>query len=304
MPYNKMKIAVGIFVLTLFIATTTFIFMVLDEKGTFDKRYTYYFETDSAKSFSVGMPLSFSGFNIGVIDKIALKDDGTVEMSFSVAGENKKWISEDSVLLVKKPLIGSPYIEIYSALGNPPLKNGSTLMLVMSDDINDMISKFEPVVNKITNIIDNVDSLMTRITKDDSDIIKTVKNIEIFSAKLAKNDALLTSITGNDASTKSLIASLNNISLIIKDFKDISSSINSDIVKPSSGAIKDLEMIMKDIKQKLNYLDSTVKTVGSLDSDIVGLKEQISVGITKSNQIMDKIDSVLENKSSSEVILP
>jgi len=304
MSYNKMKIAVGIFVLTLFIATSSFIFMVLDEKGTFDKRYTYFFETDSAKSFSVGMPLSFSGFDIGVIDKIALKDDGTVEMSFSVTEENKKWISKDSVLLVKKPLIGSPYIEIYSALGNPPLKSGSTLMLVMSDDINDMISKFEPVVNKITNIIDNIDSLMARITKEDSDIIKTVENIQLFTAKLAKNDALLTTITGDADSTNSLIASLNDIALIINDFKNISSSIDSDIVKPSSGAIKELELIMKDIKQKLDSLDSTVKVVGTLDSDIIGLKEQISVGITKSNQIMDKIDSVLQDKSSSEVVLP
>jgi len=306
-----MKLAVGIFVITIFIIAASFSYFLLKEKGTFDKRYSYHFNTQTASSFNVGMPLKFSGFNIGVIDKIALKDDGTVHMTFSVNGQNKKWISKDSVLVIKKPLIGSPHIEIYSALGNPILEEGSTLMILMSDDINDMISKLEPAVNKITNIINNIDSMATTFAKEDSDLMKTIQNIQLFTEKLAKNDSLLTSITGDKASTLNLVKSLNTTSQIMSDMHEISkevhkitSNLDKDIIDPSSSAIKELDTIMKDIKKKLDALDSTVKSVGSFDNEIVELKEQISVGLQKSNQIMDKVDALMQDESSDKVVLP
>jgi len=306
-----MKLAVGIFVITIFIVTASFSYFLLKEKGTFDKRYSYHFNTQTASSFNVGMPLKFSGFNIGVIDKIALKDDGTVHMTFSVNEQNKKWISKDSVLVIKKPLIGSPHIELYSALGNPILDAGATLMILMSDDINDMISKLEPAVNKITNIINNIDSMTATFAKEDSELMRSVQNIQLFTHKLAHNDSLLTSITGDKESTLNLVKSLNTTSEIMHEMHEISkevnkitSNLNEDIINPSSSTIKELDTIMKDIKQKLDALDSTVKSVGSFDNEIVELKEQISVGIQKSNQIMDKVDALMQDESSDKVVLP
>ena len=218
---------------------------------------------------------------------------------------------KDSVLMIRKPLIGSPHIELYSALGNPVLDEGSTLVILMSDDINDMISKLEPVVNKIINIINNIDVMTTSFAKKDSDLFKTMQNIEHFSAKLSKNDSLLTALTGDRESTQSLVKALHAISDIMqeiyaisKEVNKITSDLDADIVTPSSNAIKELEVIMKDIKQKLDALDSTVKTVGSYDSDLVELKEQISVGLQKSNQIMDRVDALMQDDSSTEVVLP
>lgn len=311
MQYNKMKLAVGLFVVTLFIVIVASLYLLLQEKGTFDKRYNYHFNTESASSFNVGMPLKYSGFNIGVIDKISLKDDGTVHMTFSVDENNKKWISRDSILMLKKPLIGSPHIELYSAVGNEQLEAGSTLVMLLSDDINDMISKLEPAVDRIISVINNIDTITSYLSNDDSDILLTLKNIQTFTATLLEDDSLLTTITGDKNSTDSLIDSLNETAKIMheihqisKDFSQITSSIDSDIVQPTSSTVKELEAIMKDVKQKLESLDSTVKAVGSYDKDLLELKEQVSVGLQKSNQIIDKVDSLLQDEEKSEITLP
>jgi ABC-type transporter Mla subunit MlaD len=111
MQYSKIKLAVGVFVITLFITIITFLYLVLEDKGTFNKRYNYHFTTDSASFFSVGMPLKFSGFDIGVIDDISLNNDGTVYMTFSVDENNRKWITEGTVLMIIKPLIGSAHMK-------------------------------------------------------------------------------------------------------------------------------------------------------------------------------------------------
>ncbi|PHQ65765.1 MAG: hypothetical protein COB99_02010 [Sulfurimonas sp.] len=311
MQYSKMKLAVGIFVITLFITITTLLYLVLEDKGTFDKRYNYHFTTDSASFFSVGMPLKFSGFNIGVIDNISLNDDGTVYMTFSVDENNRRWITDGSVLMTIKPLIGSAHIEVYSAIDNEVLEAGTELLMLQNDDINDMILKLEPAVDKILNIINNIDSITSYIARDDSELMHTLKNIKKFTAKLSDSDSLLSSITGDKASTQSIITSLNKTTEIMKELHTISkniskttSSLDADIMNPTSSAIKELDAIMKDVKQKLDALDGTVKAVGSYDKDLIELKEQISVSVQKSNQIMDKVDALMQDEEKSEVTLP
>ncbi len=299
-----MKFFVGIFTIVLFITISTVVYFLLKEKGTFNKRYSYHFQTSSAASYKTGMPLKFSGFKIGVIDNINLKDDGNVFMTFSVDEKNRKWISKGTILILKKPLIGSAYINVISSMGNEILKENSNLQIIKSDDINDMISKLEPAVDKIIKIINSVDKITYYLARDDSEIKHTLQNIEKFSYKLANNDSLLTSMTGDKNSTQNLIKTINETTKIMKDISEISSALDGNIIAPASSTIKELDLIMKDIKQKLDALDSTVKTVGSFDKDLIELKEQISVGLAKSNQIMDKVDAIMQNEAKTEVTLP
>jgi len=306
-----MKLSVGIFIIILFITVSSVLYFLLKEKGTFDKRYTYHFQTTSATSYKIGMPLKFSGFKIGVIDKIELKDDGNVFMTFSVNTKNRKWIAKESILMLRKPLIGSTYIEVISSIDNEVLNENATLKIIKSDDINDMISKLEPAVDKIIKIINSVDKITYYLARDDTEIKHTLQNIEKLSYKIANDDSLLTSITGDKSSTQNLINTINNTTKIMhdlqkisKDISKISSSLDDDIIQPTSSTIKELDLIMKDVKQKLDTLDSTVKTVGSFDKDLVELKEQISVGLVKSNQIMDKVDAIMQDKPKEEIKLP
>ncbi len=310
MQYDKMKFSVGVFVLTLIIVISTFLYFLLEEKGTFDKRYSYHFNTGSAESFSVGMPLKFSGFNIGTLDDIKLLNNGGVYMTFSVSEKNRKWIAIDSVLILKKPLIGSPHIEVYSAIDNVSLKEGSSLEILMSDDINDLIAKLDPVVEKAMSIITNIDHITKAFADKDSDFMQTLTNINIFTAKLA-NNSLLTTITDDQESTQSIIDSLNQMVKIMKNIKKISNdiskltaSLDTKIIDPTSKSMIEVKKIMKDIKLKLEAIDGTVKAVGTYDNDLVTLKEQISVGLQKSNQIMDKVDSLMQDNENSELLLP
>jgi ABC-type transporter Mla subunit MlaD len=105
-----MKIAVGAFVIVFFVSISIFSYLLLESKGVFEERYSYYFIVDSASAFTIGMPVKFSGFGIGSIVHITLKEDGKVKVTFSVTKKNLRWINQYTYLLLKKPLIGSPHI--------------------------------------------------------------------------------------------------------------------------------------------------------------------------------------------------
>lgn len=311
MQYSKIKLAVGLFVIALSATIVTSSYFLLKEKGLFSKHFTYNFDVESARFFSVGMPLQLSGFDIGVIDKIRLKDDGRVNILFSVKKENLKWINKETYLMIKKPLIGSPHIEVHSKLGLDVLEEGSNVKMLTSNDINDMIARLEPIVTKLTNIIDSVETITRYIASNDSELVHILQNFENFSKQLLKDKSLLTTITGDENSTKNIVETLNETAVVMKELKEIvfdvhkiSATLDKDIIEPSSNSMKELELILRDVKLKLEKLDSTVDSVGSYDKDLLDIKEEVSVAIAKSNQIMDKVDTLMQDEENNEVSLP
>lgn len=304
MTYNKMKLTVGVFVIMITILMSIFIYVLLEEKGAFNKRYTFNFQTDSASSFKVGMPLKYSGFDIGVIDAMELNDDGTVRMDFSVDQKNRKWITEDSVLMIRKPLIGSAHIVLYSAIDNKLLSPNDSLMLLLSDDINDMITKLQPAVERIISIINNIDNITLAMSKKDSDLMMMLKNAKDFTKKLSHDDSLLESLTGSKKSSKDFLNSLASLDKMMINLEKITASLDGEIVKPSSNVMKNLNIILKDVQTKLEKLDDTVTSIGAYDEDLEVIKQEISSGLQKSNQIMDKVDALMQDTDAKDVELP
>ena len=304
MKYSKMRLIVGLFVIVITILMASFLYIILDEKGAFNKRYSFSFQTDSATSFKLGMPLQYSGFNIGSIDEMSLNDDGTVRMVFSVDEHNRRWVTKDSVLMIRKPLIGSANIELYSSIDNELLEEGESLMLITGDDINDMITKLQPAVDRIISIINNIDNITLAISKKDSDLMMILKNANDFTKKLSNDKSLLTSITGSKSSTDDFINSISSLDKLMKNIEKITQNLDKDIIDPSHTVVEDLDLILKDIQVKLKTLDATVSSIGAYDQDLTTIKEEISTGLQKSNQIMDKVDALMQDDDAKEVTLP
>ena len=304
MSYNNIKFKVGLFTLFLILNLAGVVYYILVKKGTFDERYNYSFITFSADSFTVGMPVKVSGFAVGRVDTIKLLDNGNVKFIFSVDKENRKWISEESLLMIRKPLLGSPQIILYSAIGNPLLKADSTLDVIISNDINDLVQSIEPIILKIANIVNSVDKITTYLSKYNSELMMIIKNVEELTNTLAKDKSLLTSLTGDKKATDSFIKTMNRLPHLINNFENLSSDLNKDIVPLVSDLIKELNVIAKDVESKLKSLDNVINSVGSSDKDIVNIKEQITTGLSKTNQIIEKVDNLFQSENNEKVVLP
>lgn len=304
MHYEKMKLAVGIFVIVLVLSLSAFTLFLLDAKGVFEKQYRYYFITQSAASFSIGMPLKFSGFAIGHIDDIKLEDDGEVLIHFAVTNENRKWINPYTYLMLKKPLLGSAHIEVYATSEVNYLDVESRLPIVTTDDINDLVTKFEPVVDRLLNIIENVETMTNALSSDNSSFNKTIKNLELFSEKLAKNDALLTTVTGDKKTTQNMINSVNELNEILQNINGATKDLKKDIIEPTSVSIKEFYLILHDLNQKLKTLDPLVENLGESGADIKVIRQGIKHTIEKTDTLMEKVDGLLQDQSKNKVELP
>lgn len=311
MPYHRMKLAVGLFVITFTVIFAALIYIVLEKKGTFEDKLSFSFYTKSAESFHIGMPLRFSGFEVGSISDMALTEDGRVHVTFEIKQSNHKWICEDTLLMLDKPLIGSPTIDVLSSLAYPMLAPGSTLDIIVRDDINDIITNFEPVVNDIQSIVTSVNIITARISARDSDLFTTINNLKRFSKTLADNKALLTTITGDKESTEHLKTVLGDaastakeVDTLVQKLNTLTESFDEKIITPASGTIEQVNPILHDVKHKLDTLEGTVNAIGSYDTDLLELKDEIRFGIEKTNRLIEKMDALLAGQHDQEVQLP
>lgn len=279
MAYNKLKVRVGIFVFILLLNFIAAIVYILVEKGIFEKRYSYNFTSYSAEPFIVGMPIKVSGFKIGRLDTIELQDNGAVNLSFSVDEENRKWLCDGSILMVKKPLLGSSYITLLSAIGNPILEEGTFLETVINNDIDDLVLKLDPIVSKIGNIVESVEKITSYLAKDDSELMKIIKNIEQFTNSIVKNKSLLTNLTGDKNSTDSLIKSINELPKIMNNIKELTIGVNNDIMPTLLDFLKELDTISKDILSKLKTIEN---------KDLLIMKEEVKTGLVNQIKLLKK----------------
>jgi len=305
MHYTQMKRSVGIAVLFLIGLLVSFIVFIILEKDYLEPRYTFHFVVNDASAVSVGTPLTYSGFTIGMIDEIELLKSGEAQMSFSLSKKDRHWIRKNTELTIKRPLVGSSHIEISPSDASSPILEANAFVKVkLSNDINDIIERLEPIVYKATNIVNNIDKITTYLADEDSDLLQSIQNINRITYKIAHDDSLLTSLTGDRNATQSVIASLAHLAEVLQEVAHISASLDDKIVDPTSATINDLDSIMKDIQSKLRLLHGTVKEIGRYKTQLSQARKKISATIHKSNQVVNRVDTILGGSSDQKVELP
>ena len=311
MPYHRMKLLVGIFVTLLVVSIITTFSIVLEKKGFFQDKVSFYFMSSDAGNFYVGMPLNVSGFEVGTITERILTDNGDVKVIFKVSKANHKWICEDTLLMLNKPLIGSPTIKILTSLAYDELKENSKLEIIIRDDINDIVYNIQPIMDELQDIIHSIHTITYSLSSKDGAFEKSLSNIEKLTSKLVTDDSLLTSITGDANATKQLTHTiyqtteiLENLTEMTKALNNILENVQKELVVPAGDSLKNLNAIFKDIEKKLSKLDGTVNALGTYDKELLTLKKELHINLDKTQSLLEKVDMMLNSDNSPTSELP
>ena len=310
MSYNKMKISVGIFAILFLVIISAFLLFILNEKGLFERKYSFAFYADNASYFSLGTPIKYAGFKIGSIEKIELTYDGKVFAHFVVSKKYRKLVNIKSYLMLERPLIGSPVISLISDLHNSMLHPHAILQFTVQDDINDLVLKFEPIVKKLQTIITSINTITTGIADPNGSFFQSLANIEKITHTVAAHDSLINALTGDQESAKNIAAAIKTLKQSMEEIETITLDIekmlgvaNKNIIEPTKDITRNINEILIDVKRKLQSLDPLVNTLGSSDQDIELLKEQILLTVDKSNNLLAKVEAILQS-NNKKVRLP
>lgn len=275
---------VGLFIVLTAIVILLSLLYLAYEKGFFEKVFTFTLSSKSGDGFTEGMPVVFSGFNIGKVHALELNDKGIVLIRIKIPERHVKWVKKDSTFILYRPLIGaSRIIVITNNLYSPQLPENKIPEVEIVNDINDVITKVPPLIEKITLIADNLETLSKNLANPKGDFNRILNSV--------------TKVTDN----------LDNI---LKKVDKIADKTDAQLFS-KDGTLPQINNILKDIIGKLEKLNTTVDNINKISQDASeGMKDfrtlrsDIDDTVNAIDVVVNKLDDLISSKKDPEFKAP
>ena len=160
---------VGLFVFAAVGALLLLVAIIAIEQGMFASTTPLRFQTNDASKLHDGMEIRLSGFKVGKVVSIVLKDDGVIEANLSINNRYLAHIRHGAKLrLVEQSLLGDGILEVIPGeRDQPALALGEVLpferQLGMDALAHDLVDRLKPILDnvaKTTEAINQPDGLL------------------------------------------------------------------------------------------------------------------------------------------------
>lgn len=146
---------VGLFIFVGIGSLLLLLAVIAVEQGLFASTTKLRFHTDDASKLHEGMEIKLSGFKVGKLTAIVLKDDGVIEAGFVIENEYLRHIRHGATLrLVEQGLLGDSVLEVVPGeRGQPLLVVGELLpferQLGMDALAQDLVGRIKPILDNL-----------------------------------------------------------------------------------------------------------------------------------------------------------
>jgi len=286
----KTEVKVGLFIILTVLFVMAGLGYMAYKKGVFQTEETFTLSSRTGDGLTVGMPLIFSGFKIGKIVDLELDDQGIVLVKIKVPSQHFKWLRADSKFILERPLIGSTKLVAVTTNMNSPLLTAKSVPSVTEvNDINETIKKFEPVLEKVSLILNHVEKL---------------------TRSLAGKKSLVEMALGDKESINALYGALKNAKSITQRADGLLERTGEELygqdgIKPA--VINVLQELVVDIRKLGNTLDNVTKiSADAADSttDLKQLRNELDETVNSVNNLVDEINRLIPFKSEPKIKLP
>ena len=302
---------VGLFIVSTTVIILASLLYLANEKGFFAKVYTFTLSSKSGDGLTEGMPVVFSGFNIGKVSALELNDKGIVLIKIKIAQRHVKWIKADSSFILYRPLIGAARIDVVTNnLNSPALPEDKIVVMETINDINDAITKVQPLLEKITTIADNLERLSNNLANPKGDLNLILGNAQKITTTLSTKKSLLEMAVSDEESVKSVHEALRKIKDIVNKIDKMADKTDAQLYG-KEGTLPNINIILKDIAGKLKKLDTTVDNINKISQDasegmkdLRMLRSDIDDAVNAIDNVVKRLDSLISSKKKPEFKLP
>lgn len=302
---------VGLFIVCTTIIILAALLYLAHEKGFFAKVYTFTLSSKSGDGLTEGMPVVFSGFDIGKVSALELNDKGVVLIKIKISERHVKWIKSDSAFILYRPLIGAARIVVTTNnLNSPPLPEDKIVVMETVNDINDAINKVQPLLEKITQIAENLERLSNNLSDPKGDLNRILSNAQTITKTLSSKKSFLEMAVADEESVKSIYEALKKVKDIVNKI-DVMADKTDLQLYGSEGTLPNINVILRDIARKLQKLDKTIDNINKISTDTSeGMKDfrmlrsDIDDTVNAIDDVATKLDDLLSARKEPEFKLP
>lgn len=307
---NKLHFKVGLFAAASLFLAAVFVVYLLHARGFFEDIFELRLAAASADGVAPGVPVVFSGIEIGRVTTLGLNENGGIVIRAEFLERNAKWLRETSTFTLDKPLVGGAKIRVDSPdLDAPALADGSTVLLLSSD-----ISKEIPaLVERVKAILANVEHL----TRKDGEVNATLANVEKLTARMTGEYGMLEGLLGGADKARAVTDSLDKTRALITKLDGMALKTDRWLFAPDGVAeetrasLAQVRLMLNDAQASLKKADAVMANAVDISADvkqgtqdIAALRSEIDDAVRKANALVNEINKKWPFARDPEVKLP
>ena len=316
---------VGVFVIVAVLFLAAILILMAINQRWFAKDYFFTSKFGSGKGLSVGMPISFKGFQIGGVTKIALTEENDVEIQFYIRDTFYPKVHRDSAIqLTSNPLgLGGGLVFHQGKEATPPLKEFSYIpsldmpegrALVKKglvnipkdeDAINRLLGEVEPILNNVNqvllSVLETLDTLNSSLAGGNTgplgailtDSKKVMGNVSVITKDLSasigdtmkKTNDLLGNLAGITDNLEATTTHLRDPQGLIKKLLDPKGSI-ATFLDDNDRLFNQIEGILKGVNDSVGQLKEFAVFVNTTRPQLLGAIEEGRQAIKQGQEVL------------------
>ncbi|MHB1093058.1 MlaD family protein [Thiobacillus sp.] len=307
---NKLHFKVGLFAAASLVLAGVFVVYLLHARGFFDKTFHLQLAAASADGVAPGVPVVFSGIEIGRVTTLGLNENGGIIIHTAFLGRNARWLKENSTFTLDKPIVGGAKIRVDSPnLSAPSLPDNATMLLLTSD-----ISQEIPVlVERVKAILDNVEHL----TRKDGEINATLANVKTVTGRMTGEYGVLEGILGSPEKARTVTDSLDKTRALITRLDAMAAKTDQwlfadqGVAAQTRESLAQVRLMLGDAQSSLKKADAVMANAVEISAnvkdgtqDIAQLRAEIDDAVRKANDLVSEINKKWPFARKPEVKLP
>ncbi|HSU63593.1 MAG TPA: MlaD family protein [Burkholderiales bacterium] len=306
LPKN-LQFRVGLLLgLTLMVAVG-FVVYVLYARGVFEARQRLTLVADNAEGVSIGMDLTFSGFPIGRVNRMALDEDGRARIDIDVPRKDARWLRSSSVFTIERGVVGSARIRAYTGNLQDPLLADGAVRPVLRGDASEEIPR---MVATLRTMLENVEQM----TAAGGSLQASLANLQAVTERLAERQGALAAVTTAIDRANALLASL---SVVAQRFDGVLGKTDQRLfgeggvmdstqraLAQANGILGDLRDTLKKTDQVLADMQQVGANAKAATTDLAALRAEVDASLRKVSGLIDEINRRWPFERSTEIKLP
>lgn len=312
---GKVKFKVGLFVIVSVLISAAALLSFAIKKDFFEKTHYFTLLSRSGEELHKGIPVVFSGFKIGVVSDLALDSNGHVEVTLKIPQRHAQWVRSDSTFTLEKPFIGESKIVLVSknlASDAPP--EGQFFTMGVVDDINEVIKRTRPIVDRLDRIAANIDT----ITCEDGLFYQSLSEIHRFTSELNKKHSLLEAATNDEQAVLALNQSLRQLPQLIEKHSELAVELHALLADTQraalgpNGSVAQANRMMAEMSSRvhevdLKQLNTLLSNAARISADLAQstqdlqlLRQQLDESAARLNLVLKRVHGILPSASDAD----
>lgn len=284
-PVPNLERNARLLLLAMLILLSGAIVYLMFARGAFERTQQVVLIADDAEGLSVGMTMTFSGFPIGRIGRIALSTEGNARIIVDVPHKDAHWLRTSSVFTMESGLVGGTRIRAYTGvLSDPPLPDGAERKVLRGD----AAAEIPRMIASVRELVNNLGSL----TGQDAPLNASLRNLQTMSEKLNGPRGAMGVLLGNETDARQLSQALERSNTLL-------ARLDGLVLRADGIAVRTDGMISRADKQVFGAggviarADEQVLGPAGLITETRSTVVQLNALLAETRSSLKKIDAVL-----------